>query len=871
MNCSYNKLTSLNVSTNTALTTLNFSNNYSLSTLDLSHNTALQSLYCEACSHLSTLDLSHNTALTTLYCYNNQLTALDLSHNTALTTLYCYNNQLTALDLSHNTALKDLRCYKNQLTSLDLSANTALIRIYCQENQLTSLNLRNNTALTTLSCYNNQLTSLLFNTNATALTYISCYNNRLREQAMGNLVNSLPTVTSGDFYVVHHSSETEQNVISYAQVNSATAKGWTAKDSYDYNYYGYDSPFIAINEINFPDDNFRRYLLQQSYGSDQLLTSDEIANILSIQVPNREISDLKGIEYFTALKTLYCAHNSLETLDLSANTALQTLAMNGNQITSLDLSANTALTTVYCYESGLTELILPSSETLTYLSCYGNQLTTLDLTGQRNLTTIICYSNNIGFETMQEVVESLPTVDAQVAHYFYVINTSDEGEGNVIMQEQVAIATAKNWIVVDKNRNPVEGFVVGEAEAYAALSSDGKTLTFYYDGLKDARHGTKYPIPWTGNYPGWTSSAGDATIETVNFDESFADYHGLTQTQYMFYKMTALKNVNHTDYLDARNVTMTSWMFDGCTSLTSLDMRCFDTGKLSRLLYMFRNCSNLATIYANTDWKTSSNTSNSTRMFYGCTKLKNYSSTNVENNWNVTRANPSGYFTYKIDAYAVLDNGTLTFCYDSRRMSRTGTTYSIPWNGDYPRWTGADGNADVTTVDFESSFARAPKLTSTNKMFYKLSNLTTVNNLNYLNTENVTNMSEMFSGCSALTTIYCNDDWNTSALTNSTDMFKDCTHLVGGNGTAYNASIVDATYARPDVAWESGYFTYKFVIGDVNGDGQVTIADVTALVNIILGKSEAPASGVADVNTDGSITIADVTALVNIILGKTNQ
>lgn len=58
--------------------------------------------------------------------------------------------------------------------------------------------------------------------------------------------------------------------------------------------------------------------------------------------------------------------------------------------------------------------------------------------------------------------------------------------------------------------------------------------------------------------------------------------------------------------------------------------------------------------------------------------------------------------------------------------------------------------------------------------------------------------------------------------------------------------------------------------GDVNNDRLVTIADVTALVNIILGK---PQSNIrldnADINDDGSVTIADVTALVNIILGKT--
>ena len=56
--------------------------------------------------------------------------------------------------------------------------------------------------------------------------------------------------------------------------------------------------------------------------------------------------------------------------------------------------------------------------------------------------------------------------------------------------------------------------------------------------------------------------------------------------------------------------------------------------------------------------------------------------------------------------------------------------------------------------------------------------------------------------------------------------------------------------------------------GDVNNDGTVTIADVTALVNLILGKEGDYNQAAADVNNDGSITIADVTALVNKILGK---
>ena len=71
------------------------------------------------------------------------------------------------------------------------------------------------------------------------------------------------------------------------------------------------------------------------------------------------------------------------------------------------------------------------------------------------------------------------------------------------------------------------------------------------------------------------------------------------------------------------------------------------------------------------------------------------------------------------------------------------------------------------------------------------------------------------------------------------------------------------------------YLGSNLLIGDVNRDGSVTIADVTALVNIILGKDNGDAPiydhTAADVNKDNSVTIADVTALVNILLGKTNN
>ncbi len=57
------------------------------------------------------------------------------------------------------------------------------------------------------------------------------------------------------------------------------------------------------------------------------------------------------------------------------------------------------------------------------------------------------------------------------------------------------------------------------------------------------------------------------------------------------------------------------------------------------------------------------------------------------------------------------------------------------------------------------------------------------------------------------------------------------------------------------------------LIGDVNGDGEVNIGDVTALISIILSATpESAYEPDADVNGDGEINIGDVTALIDIIL-----
>jgi len=88
-------------------------------------------------------------------------------------------------------------------------------------------------------------------------------------------------------------------------------------------------------------------------------------------------------------------------------------------------------------------------------------------------------------------------------------------------------------------------------------------------------------------------------------------------------------------------------------------------------------------------------------------------------------------------------------------------------------------------------------------------------------------------------------------------------------GTYYywvRANYVDGTVSgwsnieRVTLAGEPGYAQ-----GDVNRDGEVTIADVNAIVDVILNSGYLEA---ADVNGDGEVTIADVNAVVDIILNQ---
>lgn len=294
-----------------------------------------------------TLSAEEIAAVTSIDCWKKGVTDLTgIEYFTELTKLVCSENLLTELNVESNTALTFLNCGGNQLTELNLSNNTALHDLFCEENQLTVLDVSNNTALDSLDCYYNQMTSLDLTNTSMALLYAdgNSYEIELNDDREFTL-STLP----GNFDV---SKAYNWNGGELSEDKTTlTVKPEVAKVTYDYDCEknktvtftlrvkgaGGNSDGIAIDDKNFPDTVFRRYVFTFDTNNDDALNEAEIAAVKEIDVYGDRVHDLTGIEYFTALEDLDCAGNSLTTLDVGKNTNLKELRCYGNDLTSLDL------------------------------------------------------------------------------------------------------------------------------------------------------------------------------------------------------------------------------------------------------------------------------------------------------------------------------------------------------------------------------------------------------------------------------------------------------------------------------------------------------------------------------------------------------
>ena len=277
------------------------------------------------------------------------------------------------------------------------------------------------------------------------------------------------------------------------------------------------------------------------------------------------------------------------------------------------------------------------------------------------------------------------------------------------------------------------------------------------------------------------------SLDLTNFNTA-----NVTNMSNMFKGCSALTSLDLTNFNTA-NVKFMDYMFNGCSALTSLDLTNFNTANVTYMNNMFEGCSALTTIYASDKFDTD-NVWNGLDMFTGCKSLKDYSDSKTDHNY--ANYGPDGYFTPVFD-YAEFDNatGTLTF---RRGLSKPAGAYDLNEGNATPEWRKEkepeDGSfvpgekINISKVVFDASFANA-RPTSCCHWFDGCTNLTQIEGIENLNTEEVTNMGFMFWGCFDLSTLDVSN-FNTQKVEYMRNMFASCGKLKSLNVSNFNTQKV---------------------------------------------------------------------------------
>lgn len=159
---------------------------------------------------------------------------------------------------------------------------------------------------------------------------------------------------------------------------------------------------IFAQNVTIPDPNFKTALLAHDpiidTNSDGEIQVSEAIVVGYLDLEEKAISDLTGIEAFQNLMGLQLEDNFITEVDLSSNTMLTSMNIANNQLSNIDLSQNIHLHTLTIGGNDLTTLDLSSTPLIENLSIGYNQLTEIDLSSLTVLANFTSLSNQ--FETL---------------------------------------------------------------------------------------------------------------------------------------------------------------------------------------------------------------------------------------------------------------------------------------------------------------------------------------------------------------------------------------------------------------------------------------------------------------------------------------
>ena len=788
----------------------------SLTTLDLSRfdTSKVTGMSCmlNSCGSLTTLDLSRfDTSqvedMSHMFSGCGSLTALDLSRfDTSevsnMSSMFFRCESLTSLDLtsfdtSKVTDMKEMFSWCVSLTSLDLSRfDTSQVTdmgcMFSGCESLASLDLSrfDTPQVTDMSRMFSGCGSL------TSLDLSRFDTSKVTDMSrMFSGCGSLTTIYCNSSWSARHSDDM------FSGCNSLRAAGDVASifgEAYDVSRAnpetGYftknvlpqeDGTYVQLSAdkktLTFYFDRERNVRRCCAWLPSEVTSKDEITQIVIDEsyrnfVPKTTASWFEGFSALTEIRGLdnlntsevtnmnrmFARCSALRSLDVSSFDTSQVTDMSrmfwdcqsltSLDLTSFDTSKVTDMEAMFNDCGSLTSLDLTSFDTSKvtgmgrmFSGC--GSLTSLDLTSFdtsqgpdiswmfrdcQSLTTIYCNSLWSGWELddMFSGCHSLRAAATNVGQGFDISMTNSE----------MGYFTKK--------------VLSQEDEAYVHLSTDKKTLTFYFDRERNVRmRCCAWDIETTirQNHqmtPTWLSSevVSKDEITQIVIDESFRNVVPKTTVSW-FEGLSAVMEIRGLDNLNTSEVTDMSRMFAGCSALRSLEVSRFDTSKVTDMSSMFSGCASLTEL--DLYFFDTAKVTDMHEMFNGCKGL--------------TALDLRSFNTSQVTNMSELF---------------------------------ADCSA---LVDIDISRFDTAQVTDIHAMFKDCKSLTTLDLSNFQTSE-VKNMSDMFSGCSALTTIWSFAFRNCFV---SDAMFYKCTSLQGA--VNFNEKYTDARMANP----ERGYFSKR--------------------------------------------------------------
>lgn len=326
-------------------------------------------------------------------------------------------------------------------------------------------------------------------------------------------------------------------------------------------------------------------------------------------------------------------------------------------------------------------------------------------------------------------------------------------------------------------------------EAYALMSTDSTTLTFYYDTQKANREGTAFEMNVGDSIPHWLFQEYFGQKYTkVIFDPSFKNYRPTT-CAYWFGEFRDLTNIEGMkENLNTSEVTNMSYMFAGCNNLPEIDLSGFNTENVVDMHKMFAGCNEITTL----DFSTFNTAKVTTmgNMFQGCINLTelDLSTFNTDNVTSMhsmfilckqlKKLNISTFNTSNVESMAYMFGDCQSL--ETLDVSKFNTAKVVSM---FKMFAGCKYLLELDVSNFNTE-----QVTTMQDMFMWCHNLQNID-VSGFNTTNVTNMSGMFADCTELSSIDVSG-FNTDKVTDMSCMFSKCYKLTNLNLSGFKTDKV---------------------------------------------------------------------------------